>query len=198
MAKFQETTPGRPPRSRPARPRRGARSTWLPLECEDDRWSTLHNGRRPAPRTAVSRYACILCLVTVWLVHAPAKARHGPMTMRATAYTGHGRTASGKRVRRGMVAADPRVLPLGTKVRLKNAGQYSGVYRVEDTGGRIRGRKIDIYMPSRGAAKQFGRQTVKVEVLTAQRRRRPGLFASLVFWRRSVTGSSGRRRSLRR
>jgi 3D (Asp-Asp-Asp) domain-containing protein len=107
------------------------------------------------------------------------------MTMHATAYTGHGRTASGKRVRRGMVAADRRVLPLGTKVRLKNAGQYSGVYRVEDTGGKIRGRKIDIYMPSHGAAKQFGRQTVKVEVLTPQKRRRQGLLASLVFWRRS-------------
>jgi 3D (Asp-Asp-Asp) domain-containing protein len=120
----------------------------------------------------------------VWLVPAPAKACR-TMTMRATAYTGHGRTASGKRLRRGMVAADRRVLPLGTKVRLKNAGQYSGVYRVEDTGGRIRGRKIDIYMPSRGAAKQLGRRTVKVEVLTQQKRRRRGSFARLLFWRRS-------------
>jgi 3D (Asp-Asp-Asp) domain-containing protein len=144
------------------------------------------NGRRPALRAAVSRYACIFCLVmTVWLVPALAKARRRTMTMRATAYTGHGRTASGKQVRRGMVAADRRVLPLGTKVRLKNAGRYSGVYRVEDTGGRIRGRKIDIYMPSRGAAKQFGRQTVKVEVLTPQKSRRQGLFAWLLFWRRS-------------
>jgi len=137
-------------------------------------------------RAVVSRYACIFCLVmTVWLVPAPAKARRRTMTMRATAYTGHGRTASGKQVRRGMVAADRRVLPFGTKVRLKNAGRYSGVYRVEDTGGRIRGRKIDIYMPSRGAAKQFGRQTVKVEVLTPEKRRRQGLFAWLLFWRRS-------------
>lgn len=136
-------------------------------------------------RAAVSRYVCIFCLVmTVWLVPAPAKARR-TITMGATAYTGHGRTASGKQVRRGMVAADRRVLPLGTKVRLKNAGRYSGVYRVEDTGGRIRGRKIDIYMPSRGAAKQFGRQTVKVEVLTPQKRRRQGLSAWLLFWRRS-------------
>ena len=134
----------------------------------------------------VSRYTWIFCLVMmVWLVPPSAKARHKTMTMRATAYTGHGRTASGKRVRRGMVAADRRVLPLGTKVRLKNGGRYSGVYRVEDTGGRIRGRKIDIYMPSRGAAKQFGGQTVKVEVLTRQKRRRQGLFARLLFWRRS-------------
>ena len=145
-----------------------------------------HNGRRPAVLATVSRYACIFCLVmTVWLVPAPAKARRRTMTMRATAYTGHGRTASGKQVRRGMVAADRRVLPLGTKVRLKNAGRYSGVYHVEDTGGRIRGRKIDIYLPSLGAAKQFGRQTVKVEVLTPQKRGRQGLFAWLLFWQRS-------------
>jgi 3D (Asp-Asp-Asp) domain-containing protein len=123
--------------------------------------------------------------MAVWLVPAPAKPRHRTMTMRATAYTGHGRTASGKRVRPGMVAADPRVLPLGTKVRLKNAGQYSGVYRVEDTGGRIRGRKLDIYIPSRSAAKQFGRQSVQVEVMTPRNRRRQRLFASLAFWRRS-------------
>lgn len=138
-------------------------------------------------RTAVSRYTCIFCLVMMaWPVPEPAKARNRTMTMSATAYTGHGRTASGKRVRRGMVAADRRVLPLGTKVRLKNAGRYSGVYRVEDTGSKIRGRKIDIYMPSRGAAKQFGRKPVKVEVLTPQHnKRRRGWFARLLFWRRS-------------
>ena len=122
--------------------------------------------------------------MATWLVPARAHARHRTMTMRATAYAGHGRTASGQRVRRGMVAADRRVLPLGTKVRVRDAGRYSGVYRVEDTGSRIRGRKIDIYMPSRGAAKQFGRQTVKVEVLTTPKKRRQGLFASLMFWRR--------------
>ena len=123
--------------------------------------------------------------MTAWLIPAPAKARTRTMTMSATAYTGSGRSASGKRVRRGMIAADRRVLPLGTKVRLKHAGRYSGVYRVEDTGGKIRGRKIDIYMPSRDAARQFGRQTVKVEVLTPQNRHRQGLFARLLFWRRS-------------
>jgi len=68
-----------------------------------------------------------------------AARRHKTMPMRAAAYTGRGRTASGLPVRRGIIAADPRVLPLGTKVRLKNTGRYSGVYRVEDTGGLIRG-----------------------------------------------------------
>jgi len=107
-----------------------------------------------------------------WLLPVPATARHRTMTMRATAYSGHGRTANGKLVRRGMIAADRHVLPLGTKVRVKNAGRYSGIYRVEDTGGRIRGRRIDIYMPSRGAAKQFGKRTLKVKVLKPHKRRR--------------------------
>jgi len=81
-----------------------------------------------------------------------------------------------------MVAADRRVLPPGTNVRLKNAGRYSDVYRVEDTGGRIRGRRIDIYMPSRGESKHFRRQTVKVEVATPQKRRRQGSSCLVPVW----------------
>src|SRR5260370_18179603 len=93
-------------------------------ECET---SMPQNGRRPAVRAAVSRYACIFCLVmTVLLVPAPAKARRRTMTMRATAYTGHGRTASGQQVRRGMVAADRPGLPLGTTVHPKNDGHSPG------------------------------------------------------------------------
>ncbi len=81
-----------------------------------------------------------LLYVYYFLFHPHRIARSGcgqspprVIAMRATAYTGYARTASGKRVRRGMVAADPRVLPLGTKVRVKNAGMQpcgvSPVYR---------------------------------------------------------------------
>jgi 3D (Asp-Asp-Asp) domain-containing protein len=87
------------------------------------------------------------------------------LEMRATAYAQHGRTASGTRARRGVIAADPRVLPLGTKVKVKGAGRYSGVYRVEDTGRRIRGRKIDVFMPSGREARRFGKRPVRVKVL---------------------------------
>jgi 3D (Asp-Asp-Asp) domain-containing protein len=92
------------------------------------------------------------------------------MEMSATAYAQHGRTASGTRARRGVVAADPRVLPLGSKVRVKGAGRYSGVYRVEDTGRRIRGRKIDVFIPSNREARKFGRRPVRVKVLKRARR----------------------------
>lgn len=87
----------------------------------------------------------------------------------ATAYSLSGRTASGEYVRRGIIAADPRVLPLGSVVKV-HAGSYTGIYHVKDTGGKIKGRRIDIYMPSTVEARRFGRQAVRIEVL---RRNRP-------------------------
>ncbi len=80
---------------------------------------------------------------------------------RATAYCLKGRTASGGGVRRGIVAADPRVLPLGSRIQI-NAGAYSGSYTVTDTGGAIRGRILDIWVPSCAEANRFGRRTITV------------------------------------
>lgn len=83
----------------------------------------------------------------------------------ATAYSLRGKTASGRYVSQGIIAADPRVLPLGSRVRLE-AGPWSGEYLVADTGGAIRGRKIDIWTPSTREAMRFGRRTVKLTVLS--------------------------------
>jgi 3D (Asp-Asp-Asp) domain-containing protein len=88
----------------------------------------------------------------------------------ATAYSLHGRTASGKPVTRGLIAADRRVLPLGTRVRIE-AGSYSGEYLVADTGGAVRGRKIDIWVPNTGEAMKFGRRPIKLTVLARTRPR---------------------------
>lgn len=88
----------------------------------------------------------------------------------ATAYSLRGRTASGKLVTRGLIAADRRVLPLGTRVRIE-AGPYSGEYLVADTGGAVRGRKIDIWVPNTGEALRFGRRPIKLTVLTRTRPR---------------------------
>jgi 3D (Asp-Asp-Asp) domain-containing protein len=93
----------------------------------------------------------------------------------ATAYSLKGRTASGRMVSRGVIAADPAVLPLGSRVRLDHPG-YSGEYLVADTGGAIRGRHIDIWTPSSREAMRFGRRTVKLTVLSygaARKGRRP-------------------------
>jgi 3D (Asp-Asp-Asp) domain-containing protein len=91
-------------------------------------------------------------------------------TYSATAYSLRGRTASGQYVTRGLIAADPRHLPLGTRVRLE-AGSWSGEYLVADTGGAIKGRKIDIWTPSTREALQFGRRNVKLTVLSVPDRR---------------------------
>lgn len=79
----------------------------------------------------------------------------------ATAYCLQGRTAMGHGVRRGIIAADPRVLKLGSRVTIAGGG-YSGTYLVSDTGGVIKGKKIDIWMPSCSEARRFGRRTVQI------------------------------------
>ena len=96
-------------------------------------------------------------------------------TYTATAYSLRGRTASGKPVSRGLIAADTSVLPLGTRVRLE-AGSWSGEYLVADTGGAVKGRRIDIWTPSAREALQFGRRPVKLTVLErGGKRRHPAL-----------------------
>ena len=75
-----------------------------------------------------------------------------------------GLTASGKHVRRGMIAADWGVLPKGTRVRLSAFPGHTFV--VEDTGSAILGNRIDVWMPSHWLARKFGvREDVKVWVL---------------------------------
>ena len=87
-----------------------------------------------------------------------------PQSFVATAYSLRGRTASGRLVAKGIIAADRRVLPLGTRVRI-DAGSYTGEYLVADTGSAIRGRRIDVWMPSGSEAMRFGRRSVKLTVL---------------------------------
>jgi len=98
------------------------------------------------------------------------KAFFPPSPYVATAYSLRGRTASGRMVSRGLIAADPTLLPLGSRVRLEHPG-YSGEYLVADTGGAIRGRRIDIWTPSSREAMRFGRRTVKLTVLSYGPRR---------------------------
>ena len=70
-----------------------------------------------------------------------------------------GKTASGTKARWGVVAADWRVLPKGTRLRIHG---IKGVCVVEDKGGAIKGRRLDIWFPSHEAALKFGRRRLKV------------------------------------
>ena len=87
------------------------------------------------------------------------------LTMKASAFAQDGKTASGTPAREGIVAADPDVLPLGARIRVSGAGAYDGIYIVTDTGRRIQGQEIDIYVPTAAEAKKFGEKKVKVMVL---------------------------------
>lgn len=94
-----------------------------------------------------------------------------PQTYTATAYALHGRTASGSQTRRGIIAADRRVLPIGTRVRVDAGNGHSGEYVVTDTGGAIKGRKIDIWVPSNGEAMRFGKRQIKLTVMSYPRKK---------------------------
>ena len=88
------------------------------------------------------------------------------LRMRATAYCERGTTKSGVPAQRGIVAADVRHLPLGTRLEVIAPGQnYAGVYTVLDTGSKISGHDLDIFMSSCANAKRFGRRLVTVRIL---------------------------------
>ncbi|HBW39157.1 3D domain-containing protein [Desulfosporosinus sp. BICA1-9] len=81
--------------------------------------------------------------------------------MRATAYCiPGGTTATGAAVRTGIIAVDPRVIPLGKNVYVEGYG----VARALDTGGAIRGNRIDLYMNSKEEALSWGVRSVLVYV----------------------------------
>ena len=87
------------------------------------------------------------------------------VSMVATAYAagtgGAGwRTATGTGVYKGIVAVDPRVIPLGTKLYIDGYGSAVAA----DTGGAIKGNRIDLGFGSAGEAIQFGRRTVTVHI----------------------------------
>ena len=86
--------------------------------------------------------------------------------MRATAYlptdgSATGTTAMGIPATYGIVAVDPRVIPLGTRVYIPGYGEALAA----DTGGAIKGYKIDLCMESYSQAMRFGRRDVTVYIL---------------------------------
>ncbi len=80
---------------------------------------------------------------------------------------GYGITASGTYAKVGTVAVDPRVIPLGTKMYIVSTdGSYVyGYCTAEDTGGAIKGNKVDLFYNTRNECMQFGRRSVNVYIL---------------------------------
>lgn len=79
----------------------------------------------------------------------------------------YGMTASGTRARPGVVAVDPRVIPLGTKLYIESLDGTPdyGYASAEDTGGAIKGKKVDLFFESSTAVRNFGRRKVRVHIL---------------------------------
>jgi 3D (Asp-Asp-Asp) domain-containing protein len=109
----------------------------------------------------------VLALLTSACADQSHSARQASQTveMKATAYCISGETRSGTQTRPGIVAADPRVLPLGSVIRVQGLSRYDGTYEVTDTGRAVKGRHIDIFIPNCTTAKRFGRQTARVRIL---------------------------------
>jgi 3D (Asp-Asp-Asp) domain-containing protein len=84
----------------------------------------------------------------------------------ATAYCKGTTTASGVNVRSGIAAADPDLLPVGSVVQIDRLGErYNGVYTVMDTGPKVHGRHLDIYIWNCNEALQLGRRRMLITVL---------------------------------
>jgi 3D (Asp-Asp-Asp) domain-containing protein len=88
------------------------------------------------------------------------------LRFRATAYCKGTTTASGTAIRTGIAAADPALLPVGSVIQVESLGpRYDGIYTIMDTGPKVRGRQIDIYMWNCNEALVFGRRTLTINVL---------------------------------
>jgi 3D (Asp-Asp-Asp) domain-containing protein len=121
-------------------------------------------------RRALVLIAGVLMFVEGCAAHRPthsAPRPPGAIAFTATAYCHGALTAAGVRVRRGIVAADPAVLPMGATIRIEQSGRYDGIYTVMDTGPKVRGRHVDLYVDDCAAAKRFGRRSVRVTVVDA-------------------------------
>ena len=88
------------------------------------------------------------------------------LRFRATAYCKGTTTASGAGIQTGIAAADPELLPVGSVIRVEGLGpRYNGIYTILDTGPRVKGRQIDVYMWSCNEALAFGRRTTRLQVM---------------------------------
>ena len=84
------------------------------------------------------------------------------MKVEATAYTGYTTTSTGQKPVWGTIAVDPKVIPYGTKVYIP---QFGRTFIANNTGGAIKGNKIDIFMNTRNECYNWGRRTIEIQIL---------------------------------
>ncbi|RYL91515.1 3D domain-containing protein [Sporolactobacillus sp. THM19-2] len=96
---------------------------------------------------------------------APQRQAGSSITVTATSYALGGISATGinfsDNPNAKVIAVDPGVIPLGSRVKVPGYG----IYTAGDTGGNIKGKRIDIHLPTRQQALQFGRRTMTIQIL---------------------------------
>ncbi len=80
----------------------------------------------------------------------------------ATAYTGYSTTSTGQKPVWGTIAVDPKVIPYGTKVYIP---KFNKVFIANNTGGAIKGNKIDIFMNTKKECYSWGRKNIEIHIL---------------------------------
>jgi 3D (Asp-Asp-Asp) domain-containing protein len=106
--------------------------------------------------------AAVMCGV-VGIGVMPASSADAPsyrLRVDAVAYSSPGMTASGIPARRGVVAVDPKVIPLRTRLFVPGYGK--GI--AADVGTAIKGRLVDVWFPTLAEARAWGRKTVVITV----------------------------------
>lgn len=115
--------------------------------------------------------------LTHHLMRAPAAEPRPTFSVLATSYCDKGRTADGTRVSIRSIAVDRHVIPLGTRLRIifsarhippgakRVAAQFAGTVVAHDTGGAIRGKRIDIWTPNCPDALEWGARTVSLRLV---------------------------------
>lgn len=76
-----------------------------------------------------------------------------------------GITASGEYAKEGFIAVDTEIIPMHSLVYIEGARELDGFYEAKDTGGAIKGNKIDIYVETKEQAFKLGRRKIKVHIL---------------------------------
>ena len=114
------------------------------------------------PRTAVTAIAAPPPALAPVEIAAPRVTASGErtLTVSSTGYSIRGRTATGIPTAPGVVAVDPSVIPLGTRLTIPGYG--TGI--AADTGGAVQGNTIDVWFPTTAQALAWGRRTVTVTI----------------------------------
>ncbi|MCU7521644.1 MAG: hypothetical protein HF312_15615 [Ignavibacteria bacterium] len=117
--------------------------------------------RKIAHRRCIAIKRAVFLGAAIWhfLVATPALA-HVKMKMRVTAYCNRGKTKSGIMAKQGCIASDPAIVPIGSTVYIPGYGYGKCV----DTGRKVKGHHLDVWLPSRSSCVQWGNKKLFVHV----------------------------------